>query len=151
MKHKDLCLLSAKYLRNKGIQPYHRCQYAVSDLDRIGEKPDAFGWGGSTTQLIEVKTSRSDFLSDKKKIWRQIPHLGLGAFRSYLCPIGLIEISDLPDKWGLLYVSDDNKITVIKQPEMQESNHIDEINLITSILRREGIKPNIFSYKKYKN
>ena len=71
--HRDLCFKATKYLRNKGIQPFHKSQYVVCELERVGESPDAFGFGGSSTQLIEVKVSRSDFLSDKKKYWRKYP------------------------------------------------------------------------------
>jgi len=151
MTHRQLCFKAASYLRNKGIQHFHRCQYVVCELERIGESPDAFGFGGSTTQLIEVKITRSDFLSDKNKYWRIHAWAGLGRFRSYLCPEGIIKESDLPDKWGLLYIDEKGKITRIKDPEFQECDHMAELQLIVSILRRENIKPQIFSYKKYKS
>lgn len=150
MSHRELCLKAARYLRYQGIQPFHRCPYVVCELERVGESPDAFGWGGWTTQLIEVKVSRSDFLSDKKKRWRMIPNEGIGSFRVYLCPSGLIKPKELPDKWGLLYADDKGKITKIIEPDFQESNHGEEIQLVTSILRREGIKYGVYSYKKYK-
>ena len=149
--HRNLCIKAAKYLRSNGIHPWHRAQYSVYELERTGESPDAFAWGNSSTQLIEAKISRSDFLSDKKKLWRKIPYYGLGKFRSYLCPINIIKPEDLPKHWGLLYIDEKGKITKIKEASSQESNHIEEINLITSILRREGIKPKMFSYKVYKN
>ncbi len=72
--HRELCLLGAKYMRNKGTYPFHRAQYVVCELERVGECPDVFGFGGCRTQLIEVKISRSDFLSDKKNIGGQIPN-----------------------------------------------------------------------------
>lgn len=147
--HRDLCFKATKYLRNKGIQPFHKSQYVVCELERVGESPDAFGFGGSSTQLIEVKVSRSDFLSDKKKFWRKFPEHGIGKFRSYLCPEGLIKETDLPKFWGLLWINERGKITEIVKPEAQPCNHIEELNLIVSILRREGIAPRIFSYKKY--
>lgn len=149
--HRDLCLKATKHLKNKGIHPFHKCQYVVCELERAGESPDAFGFGGSSSQLIEVKVSRSDFLSDKKKYWRKHPEHGIGRFRSYLCPEGLIKESDLPKYWGLLWINEKGKIIEIVKPEAQESNHIEELNLIISILRREGISPRIFSYKKYVN
>lgn len=149
--HRSLCLKGAKYLRSSGIHHFHRAQYSVCELERCGECPDAFGWGGSSTQLIEAKISRGDFLSDKNKIWRQRPEYGLGRYRSYICPTGLISTDELPYNWGLLYIDDKGKITEIKEAFPQECNHIEEINLITSILRREGINPRMFSYKKYKS
>jgi len=147
--HRELCFKAARHLRNKGIQPFHKCQYVVCELERVGESPDAFGFGGSTTQLIEVKVSRADFLSDKKKFWRQHRNMGIGRFRSYLCPEGLIQREELPHNWGLLYISEIGKITEIKSAVLQECNSIEELQLITSILRRENIKPQIFSYKHY--
>jgi len=151
MDHRELCLKAARYLRYTGIQPFHRCAYVVCELERAGESPDAFGWGGWTTQLIEVKTSRSDFLSDKRKQWRKNPDQGIGSFRSYLCPEGIIKPEDLPLKWGLLYADEKGKITKVIQPEMQDRNHGEELQLVTSILRREGIKYGVYSYKKYNN
>jgi len=156
LSHRYLCQKAARYLKNNGIEPtglikpsHLKCQYVVCELERVGESPDAFGWGCGSTQLIEVKVSRSDFLSDKKKHWRRIPDYGIGRFRSYLCPEGLIKETDLPKNWGLLWIDEAGKITEIVKPEFQPCNHIEEINLITSILRREQISPRIFSYKKY--
>lgn len=149
MTHRNLCIKGAKYLRSKGIHDFHRAQYSVCELERVGECPDAFGWGGSSTQLIEAKVSRGDFLSDKNKLWRIRPAYGLGRYRSYICPIDLIKPEDLPEFWGLLYVNDKGKIIEVVKAKPQECNHIEEINLITSILRRENIKPQMFNYKKY--
>jgi len=149
MTHRNLCVKAARYLRSKGIHPFHKGQYSVCELERIGECPDAFAWGGNSTQLIEVKVSRSDFLSDKKKLWRQRPETGLGRYRSYLCPDGLINPEELPQAWGLLYADEKGKITEVVKAEHQPSNQMEEINLITSILRRENIKPQMFSYKQY--
>lgn len=150
LSHRDLCVKAAKYLRYTGIHSFHKCQYVVCELDRVGECPDAFGISSRSTQLIEVKMSRSDFLVDKKKYWRKYPELGLGEFRSYMCPIGIIKENDLPEKWGLLYVSNEGKITIIKNPEIQSNNYKEERCILLSLLRREGIMPRVFSYRKYK-
>lgn len=82
-----------------------------------GEYPDviAFGaWGYSV--LIEVKVSRSDFLSDKNKPFRKDPERGMGTRRFYCCPTGLIKESDLPDGWGLIYVNETGKATCVLNP-----------------------------------
>lgn len=150
MTHRELCLKAAKYLRYQGIVPFTRCQYVVCELERVGECPDAFGFGWGATQLIEVKMSRADFLSDKKKYWRVNPEFGLGKYRSYLCPEGVIKNHELPPYWGLLYYTD-GKISVQKYAESQEASTDEEMRLAISILRREGITPRIFSYKKYVN
>jgi hypothetical protein len=150
MNHRELCIKAARYLRSNGIVPFNKCTYAVCELERVGECPDAFGWNSGSTQLIEAKATRSDFLSDKKKYWRKNSDHGLGGFRSYICNEGIIKESELPLRWGLLYVNEKGKISVIKEPEKQNCNHQGEINLISSILRRNDIKPQVFSYKKYK-
>ena len=151
MDHKDLCVIAAKYLKTKGIVSFHRCNYVVCELERQGESPDAFGFSSGTTQLIEVKVSRSDFLSDKNKYWRKRPEYGIGAYRSYLCPIDVIKKSDLPIGWGLLYIDENNKIIEVMPPIKQQSNNSEEFRLMLSLFRREGIKPQIFSYKQYKS
>lgn len=150
MTHRDLCVNAAKYLKTKGIVPFYKCQYVVCELERMGESPDAFGFSSATTQLIEVKVSRSDFLADKNKDWRKKPFNGLGNYRSYMCPTGLINEQDLPYRWGLLWVNEAGIVTVVAEPTCQESNNVEELRLAMSILRREGIKPQIFSYKNYK-
>lgn len=71
-----------------------------------GEIPDALGfrnvsWEDSSV-LVEAKTSRSDFLADARKPHRIEPALGLGRFRYFLAPAGLIATEELPARWGLI-------------------------------------------------
>ena len=82
-----------------------------------GECPDVIGfgsWGHSV--LVECKASRSDFHADKKKIFRQIPSMGMGTQRFYCCPTGLLKKEDLPDGWGLIYVNEKLKATCVHSP-----------------------------------
>lgn len=150
MTHRELCELGAKYMYRNGTILFNKPKYVVCELERIGECPDVFGFGFAYTQLLEIKVSRSDFLSDKKKEWRINPEIGLGQYRSYLCPENLIKENELPYNWGLFYLNENGKISMIKKPERQISCSIAEVNLAASIMRRELIKPQIFSYKKYK-
>lgn len=67
------------------------------------ESPDGLGWlYDGQTVLIEVKVSRADFLSDKGKTFRKFPEFGMGTYRYYLTPPGMIKTSELPVGWGLL-------------------------------------------------
>jgi len=145
--HRQLCIIASKYLRSK--KGANRT-YSICELERVGESPDAFGFGGGLTYLIEAKASRSDFLSDKRKYFRRDMIQGVGELRSYICPTGLIKESDLPEYWGLLYVNAKGKIDVIKQPQRQPFNYGEEMKIFCSLLRREGVKPQVFSYKNYK-
>lgn len=95
------------------------------------------GFNSCNSVLIEVKVSRPDFLRDKKKIFRRNPHMGMGQFRYYCCPIGLIKTDELPDGWGLLYENEKGKIEVIKQPQPQsEFDFKSERTVLLSMLRR---------------
>jgi len=102
--HNKLCLRAAKFLRNNGFKVAFddRFQAATS----YGECPDAIGFRNGVSCLIEVKVSRSDFMSDKKKRFRVNPELGMGDWRFYLSPPGIIEVEDLPAGWGLLHAYD---------------------------------------------
>ena len=67
----------------------------------VGEEADAIGFRSACSAIVEAKASRADFLADRKK-----PHRadgGLGVYRFYLCPEGIITVDDLPPGWGLLY------------------------------------------------
>jgi len=101
--HDDLVKIAERWLLgSKG------CGFAFAELmtqSNTGEIPDALGWKGNKSILVECKTSRSDFLADKKKPFRAMPELGIGAYRYYLCPEGVITPDDLPAKWGLVWVS----------------------------------------------
>lgn len=68
------------------------------------ETPDSIGFKWGTSILIEAKSTRADFHADKKKIFRRNPWMGVGAYRFFICPEGLIMPEDLPEKWGLIWV-----------------------------------------------
>lgn len=146
-KHRDLCLLAGKWLRRSRFNgPY--CPYvAVELVTATQENPDVFGWNYWATVLIEVKVSRSDFLADAKKTFRQNPEEGVGAFRYYCSPSGIIREEDLPENWGLLWQEGD-KIIIIKEASRQQPNAQTEVALLSSIMRREGIKGKLFDYRK---
>ncbi|GGL15476.1 hypothetical protein [Deinococcus radiotolerans] len=81
------------------------CSYVFTEYGALTEKPDALGYfGPQATILIECKVSRADFRADAKKRWRKEPATGLGRWRYYLAPRGLLRPEDLPERWGLLEV-----------------------------------------------
>jgi hypothetical protein len=91
----------------------------------VGEQPDVLGVSLCGESLLaEVKISRSDFLADKKKPWRQ-PGSGMGDFRVYVTPKGLLKPSEIPYGWMLWEIHGKNKpvIKIIKGKKMtRESN-----------------------------
>lgn len=146
--HRRLCEVAAKWLRRPGrIRPVS-CPYVAVELVTAHEEtPDVFGWCYWTTVLIEVKTTRSDFFADKKKPFRIITEQGIGSFRYYCCPEGLIKPEEVPEQWGLLYEKE-GKIQVIVDADSQTKNASAEFGILASILRREGVKPQLFNYRK---
>ncbi|HEY9096428.1 MAG TPA: adenylosuccinate synthase [Hydrogenophaga sp.] len=109
MTHADLCALAVKWLKRPQSGNGHGCSIAVSECQSgcSGEIPDAIGfranWAGGSV-VVEVKVSRSDFLADKAKPHRQ-PGRGMGTWRYYMAPEGLIKPEELPERWGLLEVN----------------------------------------------
>jgi len=129
--HDVLCVRAAKWLKSsKG------CAFAMHGVvATCAEIPDAMGFKAWDSYLIEVKMSRSDFLRDKKKYHKRTGEGGMGNYRFYLCPEGLLKPEDMPDGWGLLYATD-RKIMVIKRPDRRASCYNSERNYLTSVMRR---------------
>lgn len=144
--HHELCLIAEKFLRSQNFGVVFRDGFNA--VTENGERPDAIGFRSSASCLIEVKVSRNDFLGDKKKKFRKNPALGIGDWRFYLCPPGLIGVEDLPDGWGLLYVVE-GKIKKIhgwppntkwsEAPFADKSNKKAERDIMYSALRRMEI------------
>ncbi len=146
--HSDLVESAARWLRKENY-------IVITEMsDGVSEKPDAIGWrAGSETTLIECKISRSDFLSDKKKTSRQ--GLGMGDFRYYLAPEGLIGTHELPNRWGLLeYKNKRNHPRTARFPmRHQEKDVHSEMGLLCNALRRigglrkEGVSVKIYQFE----
>ena len=136
------------------------CGFVLSELVSNNEEiPDAIGFRDGFSVLIECKTSRSDFMADKRKRFRVDPSQGMGAFRFYLCPEGVIHPEDLPERWGLLWLTSKGKVKRISGPRgnawryagkeyyFLERNRDAEIRLMCSALRRlhlRGFLPLIY-------
>lgn len=104
------------------------------------EIPDVIGWSGASSTLIECKVSRADFLRDASKKARTKAKLGMAQRRYYLCPAGVLQIDDLPAKWGLLW-AEKNKVTVQREARgFSQRNHIAEIQFLSAMLRRAQIR-----------
>lgn len=131
MIHDDLVLLAARWLkRDHPVVITEMTSYAI-------ETPDAIGFKSAWSTLVECKASRADFLADKKKKFRQQPETGMGNRRFYLCPKGMIDASELPDQWGLLYATPTG-CHIVHHAIQQECNAAIESTLLLSALRRLG-------------
>lgn len=167
--HYQLCVEAARWLHRQKFstercpkkpcwrtENCHLCgkQYkyvAVELCTWNSEHTDVWGLASfNDTVVVEVKTSRADFRNDRKKWCRseEAESLGLqaGAERYYLCPEGIIKPEELPDKWGLLYW-DGIKIYTVKKSARFENTGAPDMDILTSILRRENFPETIFNYR----
>lgn len=108
MKHADLNQIAKRWLLRPESGKGPGCKVAFVEVGAVGdgERADAWGyrWGFEACSiLVEVKVSRADFLRDKHKPHRKAG--GMGDYRYYLCPEGIITLDDLPERWGLLWVN----------------------------------------------
>ena len=155
--HYQLCLEGAKWLHRKKKTQYGADRLMNGSLWALkyvaAENPDVWGYDGCYSAVIEVKTSHSDYLSDKKKWCRskEAEEVGLqaGTFRWYLCPEGVIKAEEVPDGWGLLYWNG-SKIEHIKGAPRHENTSRADLLILSSILRREGFPTKIYNYR-YQN
>lgn len=138
--HAAMCSRAVRWLINMG------CRCAVKEITTVSttEICDAVGFKDDTCIVVEVKTSRADFLRDAKKSHRG-EGKGMGAYRYFMAPAGMIKPDEVPEGWGLVEVS--GKICrVVKglkqlRPYHDElpfpnSNKRAEIGLLTSLVRR---------------
>lgn len=109
--HADLCQLAVKWLLRPNSRGGPGCQVAFSESRRgylTGEIPDAIGFRAGVhdecSVLVECKATRSDFLADLKKNHRLNGAEGMGMYRYYMAPAGLIAPTELPQRWGLVEV-----------------------------------------------
>ncbi|MDN4571888.1 adenylosuccinate synthase [Pandoraea cepalis] len=123
-----------------------------------GETPDAIGFRNvgyaQHTVLVEAKTTRSDFLADARKPHRMDPAKGMGDFRYFIAPVGLIDVAELPPKWGLVevkgkslkvragHVLEPRKVELNwakdYEPWRHDANKAREMSLIVKMLARVG-------------
>lgn len=98
MTHAELVKCAARWLRSSG------CGIVLTELNTAaGEIPDAIGWSRGFSVLVECKASRADFCADIRKPEREFPETGMGDWRFYLSPPGVLLPADMPSGWGLLY------------------------------------------------
>ncbi|MEO8098284.1 MAG: hypothetical protein ABI811_11335 [Acidobacteriota bacterium] len=135
MQHSTLVALGVRWLGRQCSVVL--CEFATA----ADENPDVIGWAPEAgSVLIECKLSRADFLSDAKKTVRRTPRTGMGHRRYYLSPPEVIQLKDLPPKWGLLWATK-NTIAVKREARGHpERNLLAEVRFLSAMLRRAQIR-----------
>lgn len=156
--HKRLVTLGEKWLKRQGFA------VVASELVTSGarEQADVIGFRSNCSAVIEAKASRSDFLADSRK-----PHRisgGLGVYRFYLCLPEVMDVADLPERWGLLY-ADGHTVREILRPtgngwpslgaklgDWSAFQHEADVNaeraVLFSIARRRSLPRSVEQYEK---
>ncbi len=141
MNHKELVKKATRWLEYN-----QRCTIVVNELTSsyLSERPDAIGFKGGFSTLIECKCSLADFHRDSKKYFRTESWFGMGNTRYYMAPVGMIDPDKLPPMWGLLEVYD-SQIRIKHKGELfEEVNKTGEVAFLTSIIRRLEISTAVF-------
>lgn len=117
--HAALVALGVRWARRQGFSVAH----GELGTQSTREIPDVVAFNARCSLVIECKTSRSDFLVDSKKPWRQ-PGNGVGHYRFYLAPEGLLQATELPQtpRWGLIEVGARRRMNLVAGPMNGKSN-----------------------------
>ena len=120
LTHASLCAVAVRWLKRANGAGGHGCHVAVSECrpETTGEAPYAIGFRAghlSGSVVVEVKVSRADFLADKGKPHRAAG-AGMGTWRYYMAPAGLLTVADMPDRWGLLEVNARSHVKALSGP-----------------------------------
>lgn len=149
--HKALVLEAARWL-----DTFYSCSVVITEMSSAaGETPNAIGFSGYGSVLIQCLTSRAALLADKRKAHRaqatQFMGAGdfaMGNYRYYLAPKGVIAISEVPPDWGLLevdsHVAGVGRIRITQEPNARRDDgdfKSREVSLLLSALRRIGQNP----------
>jgi hypothetical protein len=152
--HRELVERAAKWL-------LVRCPVVITEMTSgAPETPDAIGFTGHRSTLVECKTSMADFRADagkpsrRREMRRQdttnARHwMGtvLGDYRYYLVAetladkvLAALEADDSP--WGLLVAPIDKRRRLVRRRDALdravENTHIAEMSLLVSAVRRIG-------------
>lgn len=130
LSHRELCDIAKSWLRRPNCAGGHGCNMSFSEVRvgyHVGESPDAIGYRVSSyddggTVVVEAKVSRADFRADAKKPHRNDGE-GMGKWRYYMCPEGIIQPDEVPERWGLLYVTARRKVVAVSGPASFLKHH----------------------------
>jgi hypothetical protein len=136
--HADLVAAAARWL----VRARH-CTVVITEMaSGAGEEPDAIGWSGAWSTVVECKVSAADLRADKLKPCRRRGE-GFGNSRWYLFPDRDMAqlVSEVDPGWGVLYLSPRGKVVKVRDAEHRgECDAANERGLLVSALRRLGVK-----------
>ena len=140
----------SKLVEKARVWLFRNCPVVLTEINSVSEAPDALGFQNGLSILIECKTSTSDYYADRRKPFRTKPELGIGDYRYYLAPKGLLSKVKLREGWGLLVLCGGGVSKIKAATKFPIVNKWQEIALLQSAIRRIGqTKPEGVSIKAY--
>ncbi len=130
MTHDELVDVAVAWLR-RGVEyqvdgtvvARRRYTLALGEIvTAASETPDAIGFTHGISCVIECKVSRSDFFADRAKPHMHDETCGMGRFRWYLTPPGLVGAEEVPSWCGLAYAKA-RRVEVVKLAPMRHDIH----------------------------
>lgn len=132
--HADLVRRAVRWLRS-----HHRCGTVFAEMQTMYEFPDAIGWRGHFSRVVEVKVSRADFFADRSKPHASHAEAGMGAQRWYLAPEGLVRADEVPAWCGLAYATSRRIVVVKEAPDREVYNFRGETRMLLSAVCRFAV------------
>lgn len=143
MTHANLVAMAGRWLAK-------RCPVVITEMSSgAWEEPDAIGWRGKGSILVECKATRADLRADRDKPHRRRESIsadgrvwpGLGDERYYLVPEGLADVADplFADGWGILCATEKGKVRELRPAEYRPGDWHSERALLVSCIRRLGV------------
>lgn len=174
VSYEAILLMANKRLENKGIKSGHdRIIYSlIKELKKENdylffsnfEIKTKFGFSRPDLYIIqntddfndikpicyEIKHSRSDFLSDIKKVNKRSSYLEISPQLYYVCPYDVIKISEVPEESGLIYMKSDGNFEEVKKAPVCSNwkNNFNISFLNTLIMHKSNENIDIFLHKK---
>lgn len=140
MEHSELVERGRKWLKNT-----HHCGVVLTEYrcDGSCEEPDVIGFKSNCSYLLECKSTRSDFLADKRKYFRRYGDgigVGLGNYRAYLVGPGVVRSDDLLLFGWSVYEVRGKRVYHFSGPKIgdigQKPNYDWERGILYSVARR---------------
>lgn len=131
--HSELVDRAVRWLRGT-----RGCRIVFAELATAAPvTPDAIGWNYAC-ELVECKTSRSDFHRDKRKPSHRAAQLP-GRLRWYMTPPGLIDSTEIPNGWGLVEVYPTICRIRLQALIARDRSFSSEVSLLVSVARRHEL------------
>lgn len=132
--HQDIVDRMAIWLRGT-----KRATVVIKELVTMNsETPDVIGFRCGQSFLVECKTSKADFKRDQRKFFRRMPEYGMGDYRYYAAPAGVLTIGDLPEGWGLVEIGNGRRIRCLMESGHFSVDKRKEVALLVSFVSRKN-------------